>query len=56
MQLMDEGAAHLDPASEQRVKAAIESMDITRIIVAHRAEAIASAPDRQDCGWADRPR
>lgn len=41
--VMDEGTAHLDPASEQRVNAAIEAMGITRIIVAHRAETIASA-------------
>jgi len=41
--VMDEGTAHLDTASERRVNAAIESMGITRIIVAHRAETIASA-------------
>lgn len=41
--VMDEGTAHLDPASERRVNAAIEAMGITRIVVAHRAETIASA-------------
>ena len=41
--VMDEGTAHLDTASERRVNAAIERMGITRIIVAHRAETIASA-------------
>jgi ATP-binding cassette subfamily B protein RaxB len=41
--VMDEGTAHLDPASERRVNAAIGAMGITRIVVAHRAETIASA-------------
>ncbi len=41
--VMDEGTAHLDPASERRVNAAIAAMGITRIVVAHRAETIASA-------------
>ncbi|WP_302480033.1 ATP-binding cassette domain-containing protein [Sphingomonas bacterium] len=41
--MMDEGTAHLDPDSERRVNAAIAAMGITRIVVAHRAETIATA-------------
>jgi ATP-binding cassette subfamily B protein RaxB len=43
--VMDEGTAHLDPQTEQRVNASIGAMGITRIIIAHRAETI-SAADR----------
>jgi ATP-binding cassette subfamily B protein RaxB len=39
---MDEGTAHLDPATEQIVNAAIAAMGITRIIIAHRAETISA--------------
>ncbi|MEB3416012.1 peptidase domain-containing ABC transporter [Alteriqipengyuania sp. WL0013] len=41
--LMDEGTAHLDTVHEQAVNAAIASMGITRIIIAHRKETIESA-------------
>jgi ATP-binding cassette subfamily B protein RaxB len=41
--VMDEGTAHLDTAHEQAVNAAISSLGITRIIVAHRSETIAMA-------------
>ncbi len=41
--LMDEGTAHLDSVHEQAVNAAIASMGITRIIIAHRKETIESA-------------
>ena len=40
---MDEGTAHLDPASEAKVMAAIAALPITRIISAHRPLAIAKA-------------
>lgn len=40
---MDEGTAHLDPASEALVMAAIKALPITRIISAHRPLAIAGA-------------
>lgn len=41
--VMDEGTAHLDPAHEQAVNAAIGAMGITRIIIAHRQETILQA-------------
>jgi len=41
--VMDEGTAHLDARHEAAVNAAIRQMGITRIIVAHRQETIASA-------------
>lgn len=41
--LMDEGTAHLDAEHEKAVNAAIASMGITRIIIAHRQETIDAA-------------
>lgn len=41
--VMDEGTAHLDVEHERAVNAAIASMGITRIIIAHRQETIAQA-------------
>ena len=41
--VMDEGTAHLDSAHEQAVNAAIATMGITRIIIAHRKETVDSA-------------
>lgn len=41
--LLDEGTAHLDLAHEAAVNAAIGKLGITRIIIAHRPETIASA-------------
>lgn len=40
---LDEGTAHLDVATEARVVAAVKSLDITRIMVAHRPETIKTA-------------
>jgi ATP-binding cassette subfamily B protein RaxB len=40
---LDEATSHLDLAREQAVNAAIQSLNITRVIVAHRPETIASA-------------
>jgi ATP-binding cassette, subfamily B, bacterial CvaB/MchF/RaxB len=40
---LDEATSHLDLAREQAVNAAIRSLHITRVIVAHRPETIASA-------------
>lgn len=40
---LDEATSHLDVAKEHEVNAAIKALDITRIIVAHRPETIASA-------------
>lgn len=40
--LMDEGTAHLDVPMERRVIGSVESTGVTRIIVAHRPDAIRS--------------
>ena len=40
---LDEATSHLDVAKEQEVNAAIKALAMTRIIVAHRPETIASA-------------
>lgn len=41
--LLDEGTAHLDPATETAVNQAIAALGITRIVIAHRAETVRSA-------------
>jgi ATP-binding cassette subfamily B protein RaxB len=41
--LLDEATSHLDVECEQRVNQAIRSLRITRIIIAHRPDTIASA-------------
>jgi ATP-binding cassette subfamily B protein RaxB len=41
--VMDEGTAHLDLANELKVSAAIARLGITRIIIAHRQETVATA-------------
>lgn len=41
--ILDEATSHLDTVREQQVNDAIRALRITRIIVAHRAETIASA-------------
>lgn len=41
--LLDEATSHLDIANELQVNEAIKGLSITRIIVAHRPETIASA-------------
>lgn len=40
--ILDEATSHLDISCEQRVNRAIKALDVTRIIIAHRAETIAS--------------
>jgi ATP-binding cassette subfamily B protein RaxB len=40
---MDEGTSHLDVATERQVTNAVQSLGLTRIIIAHRPETIASA-------------
>lgn len=40
---LDEATSHLDIGREQQVNAAIRSLNITRVIVAHRPETIATA-------------
>jgi ATP-binding cassette subfamily B protein RaxB len=40
---LDEATSHLDAASESLVSRAVKAMDMTRILVAHRRETIASA-------------
>lgn len=41
--VLDEATSHLDIGKESQVNAAVRSLNITRIIVAHRPETIASA-------------
>jgi len=43
---MDEGTSHLDTAIEAKVNAAIKTLGLTRVIIAHRPETIASAGRR----------
>jgi ATP-binding cassette, subfamily B, bacterial CvaB/MchF/RaxB len=43
---MDEGTSHLDIATERQVTAAVKALRLTRVIIAHRPETIASAPRR----------
>ena len=43
---MDEGTSNLDPAMEARVTAAVQELGLTRVIIAHRPETIASASRR----------
>jgi ATP-binding cassette subfamily B protein RaxB len=40
---MDEGTSHLDVTKEREVNRALSELDITRIVIAHRPETIASA-------------
>ncbi len=40
---LDEATSHLDAASEALVTRAVEAMDMTRVLVAHRRETIAIA-------------
>src|SRR6516162_8704911 len=46
MLFMDEGTSHLDLATERQVTAAVKALGLTRIVIAHRPETIASAPRR----------
>ena len=41
--VLDEATSHLDVAREREVNAAIARLRITRIVIAHRPETIASA-------------
>lgn len=41
--VIDEGTAHLDPSTEQRVNAVIGTLGITRVIIAHRSETVSAA-------------
>ncbi len=41
--LLDEATSHLDLAAERRVSAAVRALPMTRILVAHRPETLASA-------------
>ena len=43
VQLLDEATSHLDVATERAVNAAIQRLQITRIVLAHRPEDLASA-------------
>ncbi|AVR96372.1 peptidase domain-containing ABC transporter [Pseudoduganella armeniaca] len=41
--ILDEATSHMDVAGEARINAAIKALNITRVIVAHRPQTIASA-------------
>ncbi|EQD75535.1 ABC transporter-like domain protein, partial [mine drainage metagenome] len=41
--VLDEATSHLDIATERAVNAAIQRLQITRIVLAHRPETLASA-------------
>lgn len=41
--LLDEATAHLDPVTELEVGAAVQSLDCTRIVIAHRPQTISRA-------------
>lgn len=43
MLFLDEGTSHMDVANEARVNASVTALGITRIVVAHRLETVASA-------------
>ena len=44
--VMDEGTSHLDLDMERRVTAAVKTLGLTRLVIAHRPETIASAARR----------
>ena len=41
--VLDEATSHLDVSREQAINKAVKSLTVTRIVVAHRPETIASA-------------
>ena len=41
--VLDEATSHLDAVNERRINAALQGLPLTRVVVAHRAETIASA-------------
>ena len=53
--LMDEATSHLDPDCERQVSNNISQLPITRIIVAHRRETIATANRVIDLGGTNHP-
>jgi ATP-binding cassette subfamily B protein RaxB len=52
---LDEATSHLDVARERRVNEAVRALRLTRIIVAHRPETIASADRVIDLGERGKP-
>jgi ATP-binding cassette subfamily B protein RaxB len=40
---LDEGTSHLDPALEAQVNAALATLAVTRVIIAHRPQTVAAA-------------
>jgi len=40
---IDEGTAHLDPETEAKVLASLCALNITRVVIAHRAQSVAAA-------------
>lgn len=53
--ILDEATSHLDVACERRVNAVVSQLHLTRIIIAHRADTIASASRVIDLGALRRP-
>ena len=51
--VLDEATSHLDAVNEQRINASLRELPLTRVIVAHRAETIATA---QRVVWLERGR
>jgi ATP-binding cassette, subfamily B, bacterial CvaB/MchF/RaxB len=51
---MDEGTSSLDIATEQRVSSAVQELGLTRVIIAHRPETIATASRQITLGGASR--
>ena len=41
--VLDEATSHLDAANEQRISEAIAGLDLTRVVIAHRSETLATA-------------
>jgi ATP-binding cassette, subfamily B, bacterial CvaB/MchF/RaxB len=43
---IDEGTSHLDVSLERQVTASVQSLGLTRIVIAHRPETVAAASRR----------
>ncbi len=54
--VLDEATSHLDTATEAKISATINSLNITRITIAHRPETISSASVQFDFSTLGTPR
>ena len=43
--ILDEATSHLDPATERRVDSALNSLEVTRLVISHRLSAIENADE-----------